>query len=289
LAAAEELKMAIERVRVFDFDTNRLTTIPAAELAPGMLRARVLGIEGEVWIDGSTEFAEEVRHPEFDEETRAYFRRLQSVFHDVYPQSLERWEYGFRCDMHPEREIALWLHMANCFEHFTAGRDLSPEQRWDIYVMILDTVNNGNDKVHLTTNPATLSRRRVQEIADYVTTHLLKKRFLAGPLAWENQDRKAAVVFLDRKNAEAIMRAAPHLQEGGWWLTPMDEVELLVWLRRQRANGVADLMLDPEITPDDPSTMEGCMINLSELLDSGKTLEVFRGLADMSEAAAGEA
>jgi hypothetical protein len=160
--------MAEEMVRVLDPATGQLTTIPARELAPGMIRATVQGIEGEVWLSAAALGPSPLRHPPFGEELRQRMVELRDTFHDVYPRTAEEWEDGFRRDLHAEQEIAAWLHMAKAFRHFTDGRTLSPEQRRDIFDVIVATVNNGRDKVLLTTNPLTLSRRRVRQIVDFV-------------------------------------------------------------------------------------------------------------------------
>jgi hypothetical protein len=57
---------SVEMVLVFDLATKQIATIPAAELAAGMARVRVEGIEGEVWIDTSTALPSEYQHPPFD-------------------------------------------------------------------------------------------------------------------------------------------------------------------------------------------------------------------------------
>lgn len=43
-------------------------------------------------------------------------KRIQRVFADVHPQTVEEWIDGFDRDAHPEREIALWSIMADVFE-----------------------------------------------------------------------------------------------------------------------------------------------------------------------------
>jgi hypothetical protein len=159
--------MVEEMVRVYDFTTKKLFTIPERELAPGMVRARVAGIDGEVWVAAETLKDSDYRHPPFPEDVRALIRRLHEVFKDVYPQTVEEWEDGFRRDQHPEREIAIWQRMADIYTHFTEGRSLNSDQKKDIFQVILACVNNGPRHVLTTTNPRTLSRKRVKEIIDY--------------------------------------------------------------------------------------------------------------------------
>ncbi len=159
--------MAEETVRVYDFNTKKICTIPARELATGMVLARVAGIDGEVWVAAETLKDSHYRHPPFPEEIRALIRRLQEVFKDVYSQTVEEWENGFKEHLHPEREIAIWQRMAKIYTHFTEGRSLNSDQKRDILQVILACVNNGQRHVLTTTNPRTLSRKRVKEIIDY--------------------------------------------------------------------------------------------------------------------------
>jgi hypothetical protein len=90
-----------DRVRVFDFGTEQIITMPAAELAPGMVKARLEGIEGEVWIDSSHLKKNVFQHPPFDEEVRDHLHEIKSALNEVYPMSLEQWEDGFRRDRTP--------------------------------------------------------------------------------------------------------------------------------------------------------------------------------------------
>src|SRR5687768_10453326 len=100
--------MSDKTVRVFDFETKQLTTIPAAELAPGMVQARVQGI-GTVYISaGQAVKLQGFRHPPMPE-MRENFAKIKASLDEVFPMSLEQWENGFRRDTNPEREIAFWL------------------------------------------------------------------------------------------------------------------------------------------------------------------------------------
>ena len=112
-----------ERVRVFDFDTQQITTIPAAELAPGMVSVRMKGIEGTVWVDATRLEQNVFQHPPFSEEAREYLRQIKAALDEVYSMSLEQWEDGFRRDRTPEREIAHWLHLSQVYSRLTAPDD----------------------------------------------------------------------------------------------------------------------------------------------------------------------
>ena len=165
--------MTTPTVRVQDPDTKQLITIPASELAPGMVKVRVEPTGEEYFVAASSltpmTDATSFRHPPFSEEVRDLLRTIRDTFADVRPLSLEGWEGGFRCDAHPEKEIALWLNIAAAYRHLT--RHLTPgptelEKKRDIFQLILSSVNNGPDNAAATTATPTLSRKRVREIID---------------------------------------------------------------------------------------------------------------------------
>jgi hypothetical protein len=156
----------LEKVLVKDLETKTKFLIPACELAPGMVCAREEGEEGEFFVQASQiKAGTEYFHPPFDDDMRKIMVFFRDTFTDVYSQTAEEWEDGFRRDMHPNREIEIWVNMARVFLHFTEGRDLSPEQKRDILQVILACSHAGLDHVHALTSPVTLSRKRVRQIA----------------------------------------------------------------------------------------------------------------------------
>jgi hypothetical protein len=155
--------VAEDMVRVLDLQTQTITTIPARELAPGMVRCQVRGIEGEVWVAASALKPSPIRHPPFPEEVRDLLRELAETFHDVYPRSVDEWEEGFRRDADPNEEIAFWLHLSQRFRQLTLG-DQSPEERSDLFRLLLTALSNGKDAVRFTFQAKTLSRERIEQV-----------------------------------------------------------------------------------------------------------------------------
>jgi hypothetical protein len=157
--------MAQEAVRVLDTKTNKITTIPACELAEGMIRARVDGIEGEVFVDAKTLRKETTfRHPPFDEKVRDLLREFAEALADVYPTTVEQWEDGFRRDMNPEKEIGIWVNIVSCYRHFTEVKVSDPAKKNDIFQLILACVNNGPERALATVTLKSLSRKRAAQI-----------------------------------------------------------------------------------------------------------------------------
>lgn len=147
-------------------------TIPASELAPGFVRAAVEGIDGEVYVNAA-EAAEtctgSFRQPPFPPEYRHIFENLAEVFRDVYPNTPEGWEDGFRHDLHPEGEIRKWCKMAAAFQTITAGKKLSMARKGDYFDIILSVFTNGPalalEMVELAATSQAEARRIVRQVA----------------------------------------------------------------------------------------------------------------------------
>jgi hypothetical protein len=152
-----------EMVRFFDVESGRVVRIPASELRPGTVQARVQGIEGLVWLVPDQLQQGEVRHPPFEEDVRAYIRQIQEAFAEHRPLSFEEWEDGFRRDAEPAREIAVWSHAADVYTAFTATEP-SPERRKDVYRCIVACLTAGPDTVWHVLRPAVLSRAEAEQV-----------------------------------------------------------------------------------------------------------------------------
>jgi hypothetical protein len=78
----------------------------------------------------------------FAEEIRGILRTIRDNFREVpYPHStlltVEALEDGFRRDVHPEQEIALWLGMSERFREALDSGDYAPECARDLYALLL--------------------------------------------------------------------------------------------------------------------------------------------------------
>jgi len=135
-----------DTVRFYDFESQSVINIPRSELRPGLIQAQIEGIDGTVWVSPDRSTTVPVRHEPFDEEIRYAIRKIHDTFAEHRDLSLTEWEDGFRCDMEPAGEIALWLHAADVYTKFTES-ETSPERRSDVYrciVACLTTVTKDN-------------------------------------------------------------------------------------------------------------------------------------------------
>jgi hypothetical protein len=111
---------------------------------------------------------DEYQHPPFSPAVRKLLATILETFKDIYilPVSLDEFEDGFRRDVHAEREIATWLHMAKVYRQFTDGRDLTMRKKLDIFAVVFVCANNGKENVFRTVPAPTLSRKRMTEIVN---------------------------------------------------------------------------------------------------------------------------
>ena len=150
--------------RVYDIETRNVYQIPDAELAPGMLQARIQGIEGTVWVDASQLRRGEPKFFQFGEDLRDNIRAIKATFDEVSPQSLEEWEDGFRRDADPKREIDLWLHMADVFDRATEEKSLTLEQKRDYFRVIVACSNAPRDQVLFVADRKVISRSEAEQV-----------------------------------------------------------------------------------------------------------------------------
>lgn len=119
-------------VKVYDFQTKKILTIPAAELAPGMIRLKLQ--TGEiVWAKASECKTGPLRHPPLEGEVRDLVIRIQKTLEEVYPHDYAFWEDGFRRDTNPSQEIAIWLHISRIYEGFVTNRPTNLGERKDAF------------------------------------------------------------------------------------------------------------------------------------------------------------
>ena len=87
-------------VRVYDFETKRMSEIPAAELASDMLLANIEGL-GVAYVRSMQLKLGDYKHPPFQEGVRDFLRAIKRDLDEIYPLTLAQWEDGFRRDRNP--------------------------------------------------------------------------------------------------------------------------------------------------------------------------------------------
>jgi hypothetical protein len=155
----------METVQFFDLDTGKVVTIPASELAPGAVQARVQGIEGIVWLLPDKLKQDRLKHPPFDEGVRKFIRQIQATFAEHRPITFEEWEDGFRRDTNPAPEIALWAHAAEVYTAF-AGEEAAAERRWDVYRCVVTCMSASPDTIWRVLKTEALSREEAEAVVN---------------------------------------------------------------------------------------------------------------------------
>ena len=159
----------METVTVYDPESRVYTDIPEAELAPGMVRAKVEGREGEVWIEPSKLKQAEYQHPPFEGATRDQIVAIQNSFSGVYEKSYEFWEDGFRRDTNPDSEIAVWLRISEVYRRH--GEDKPQAFREDLFSLVIACSNSDPQRIEIVFEPKVLSQEEVRSISsDYFTS-----------------------------------------------------------------------------------------------------------------------
>jgi hypothetical protein len=127
-----------KHVRIHDFKNKSSTTIPAAELAPGMIEVRIQGLEGTYWINPrSLEKTEgPVRHPPFDAPRRGKIRKIMGLLKEVYPLTFEQWEDGFRRDLNADKEIDGWVRAAEIYNEWVTAHALDFSERKALFQIL---------------------------------------------------------------------------------------------------------------------------------------------------------
>lgn len=105
----------METARVFDLDTGRIYTIPACELAPGMITAKMQGMEEPVWVEAAKMPKPPIKHRPFTGERKMKVEKIQSLLKEAYFMTCEQWEEGFRRDTDPDQQLDEWIKIGSVY------------------------------------------------------------------------------------------------------------------------------------------------------------------------------
>src|SRR5689334_9700006 len=74
-----------------------------------------------------------VRHATLSAEMDARIRRFEPIFAEVYPRSHEELLDGFKRDLDPEPEVAIWEALATAYQAFTQKHTLATDARKEAF------------------------------------------------------------------------------------------------------------------------------------------------------------
>ena len=102
-----------------------------------------------------------IRHDKLDPELVDRIKVFSPIVADLYPQTLEQWIDGFRRDLNPESEVAIWENIANALATFDHERNLTIDARREAFALLLqrsgasdEEVLSGVELAHLTSEDA---------------------------------------------------------------------------------------------------------------------------------------
>ena len=157
-----------EFVKVYDVATGITTTIPASELAAGMVRIRLNGSDEVLWADAAELDAAQGphRHPPFSGARREKVLYIEQSLRDVYPMTYEAWEDGFRCDLHVDQEIDIWVCVSRYLNDFIEQRHPTSDQRQEAFEILAACMNSTPTTVFETFSVCVLDRTTAQQLVD---------------------------------------------------------------------------------------------------------------------------
>ena len=89
------------------------------------------------WVNAKSLTPGPVRRDSLTEEQTARLRRIHDTFSEVDGFTFEQRLDGFKRDMNPDQEIDVWERMAGAYERFCGTRQLSAEEKKDVYGLLL--------------------------------------------------------------------------------------------------------------------------------------------------------
>jgi hypothetical protein len=150
----------MSNVTLYSFKTGQRRIIPIEELAPGWIQINLRadsnsGLPDEtVWVEESeVSTTRKVRHSHLTKIQRQQIAEIRMAFQQVRPLSQKEWEYGFKCDEHPDVEIAHWRWLAHKMKCL-GGLSGSVVRGRDLLKLLLNWISTRNARsVSLTTLP----------------------------------------------------------------------------------------------------------------------------------------
>ena len=135
--------MSTKTVAIYDSETKQITQIPAAELAPGMVKVRIDGV-GEVFVREETINPSEKRNELPDGFAPIALAVLKIVGTWMsWVKSEDDWVNGFRADAHPVRELVRWMHTASVYHEMTHGGTDPEPVAHDVFNVLVSSMNDG--------------------------------------------------------------------------------------------------------------------------------------------------
>lgn len=107
------------------------------------------------------------QHLPFEGDLRAAIESLSADLADVYPQSFEEWEDGFRRDDNPEQEIAGWLHLAGVLNAMNTNHSFAQPEKQECFRILIACFTGSRETVRERSSPKLLSKEQFDQAVAY--------------------------------------------------------------------------------------------------------------------------
>jgi hypothetical protein len=160
-------KKRSELVPYHDFATGKTVMIPKAELSPGAVLIQINGDKQPVYTDASMLKQGPYQHPPFEGEERAAIHTLVEDLAEVYAQTYEEWEDGFRRDLTPAQEIAGWIHLASILRVMSDRFSFSLAEKRECFRLLVACFTGARDSVRERCDTTLLSDDQIKLALKY--------------------------------------------------------------------------------------------------------------------------
>ncbi len=110
------------------------------------------------WVEIESLKLSPIRRDCLTEDQTARLRRIHETFAEVDGFTFEQRLDGFKRDMNPDHEIDVWERMAGAYERFCGTRQLSAEEKKDVYGLLLMRTMTSEEEALRRTELKNLSR-----------------------------------------------------------------------------------------------------------------------------------
>lgn len=121
--------------------------------------------EGKIeWIGPNEIQMAPIMHDKLSDGQLKRIEAIYSVFDGIDGQTIEKWIEDFRRDLDPNPNILIWENMASTYRDYLSSRNLSQEEKWDVYRVILVRTMVPEDEVLNRIELSALGESEVKEV-----------------------------------------------------------------------------------------------------------------------------